>query len=52
MKYLFYFFVGFWVLWIIWYLGGGPLRDDKSKTFITPGETGFEYATSIPSISL
>lgn len=52
MRYFFYAFVGFWVLWIIWYAGGGPLRDDKSKTFITPGESGFEYSQVIPNLGL
>jgi hypothetical protein len=33
-------FVGFWLVWILWYLTGGPLRDDKSKPFIGPDETG------------
>ena len=46
MKYLLYVFVGFWVLWIFWYLGGGPLRDDNSKAFVTPGQNGFEYVES------
>lgn len=50
MKYFFYAFVGFWAVWILWYLGGGPLRDDKSKTFITPTGNGFEYSTNTPSV--
>ncbi len=33
-------FAGFWLLWILWYLTGGPLRDDKTKPFISPGENG------------
>ncbi len=33
-------FFGFWVIWILWYLTGGPLRDDKTRPFIGPNESG------------
>ena len=52
MKYFFYIFAGFWVLWILWYLGGGPMRDDKSKAFISPTENGFAYSSTTPSASV
>ncbi len=51
MKYLLYIFVGFWALWILWYLTGGPLRDDKTKMFVTPTENGVEYTGSVKDLN-
>ncbi|MBP6888822.1 MAG: hypothetical protein KBC21_03945 [Candidatus Pacebacteria bacterium] len=40
MWVIFKIFIGFWMIWILWYITGGPLRDDKTKPFIKPNESG------------
>lgn len=40
MSVIFKIFLGLCLFWLFWYLTGGPLRDDKSRPFIGPDETG------------
>lgn len=47
MKYLMYIFLGFWAVWCLWYLSGGPLRSEKSKPFIVPNGSGFDYVDKV-----
>ena len=50
MGFLLKAFAIFWAIWILWYLTGGPLRDDKSRPYIGPNETGQLETFSTTSI--
>jgi hypothetical protein len=36
----------FWIIFLIWYLTGGPLRDDKTKKYVGPSDTGLLITSS------